>query len=297
MDSQNQTPDWEFVQSFLAVAETGSLSAAASRLGQSQPTVGRHIKALEEAWRAELFHRHARGLRLTETGETLLPMAQTMRDAMYQMTLRANGQSQEVSGVVRITASDVSSHYVLPPIIARIRAAEPAIQIVLVATDATENLLFREADIAVRMYRPQQLDVITQHICDVPVAIFAAKSYLDQRGRPHSPEDLLNYDLVGYDTDELIVRSMRDMGWHVQAEDFAVRCDTQSANWELVRAGCGVGFTQRSVGVADSAVEEIDLGLPMPSLPVWLTADESLRRTPRVSRIWDLLRAELAQLV
>ena len=297
MDSQNQTPDWEFVQSFLAVAETGSLSAAASRLGQSQPTVGRHIKALEEAWRAELFHRHARGLRLTETGETLLPMAQTMRDAMYQMTLRANGQSQEVSGVVRITASDVSSHYVLPPIIARIRAAEPAIQIVLVATDATENLLFREADIAVRMYRPQQLDVITQHICDVPVAIFAAKSYLDQRGRPHSPEDLLNYDLVGYDTDELIVRSMRDMGWHVQAEDFAVRCDTQSANWELVRAGCGVGFTQRSVGVADSAVEEIELGLPMPSLPVWLTAHESLRRTPRVSRIWDLLRAELAQLV
>ena len=297
MDSQNQTPDWEFVQSFLAVAETGSLSAAASRLGQSQPTVGRHIKALEEAWRAELFHRHARGLRLTETGETLLPMAQTMRDAMYQMTLRANGQSQEVSGVVRITASDVSSHYVLPPIIARIRAAEPAIQIVLVATDATENLLFREADIAVRMYRPQQLDVITQHICDVPVAIFAAKSYLDQRGRPRSPKDLLNYDLVGYDTDELIVRSMRDMGWHVQAEDFAVRCDTQSANWELVRAGCGVGFTQRSVGVADSAVEEIDLGLPMPSLPVWLTADESLRRTPRVSRIWDLLRAELAQLV
>ncbi len=288
------TADWSLIQSFLAVAESGSLSAAARESGHSQPTLGRHITTLEQDLGAPLFERHARGLTLSDTGASLLPMARQMRSAMNQITLTAAGLSQSLEGTVRITASVFASHHLLPPILARIRAAEPAIQLDLVPSDATENLLFREADIAVRMYRPTQLDIITRHITDQELGVFAARSYLERAGRPQSLKDILAHDLVGYDRNDLIVQTMNAMGWNVSRDDFAVRCDNQATYWELIRAGCGIGFSQISVGRRDPGVEELDFGLDIPPLPVWLAAHQAMRQTPRVRRVWDLLAQHLS---
>ncbi len=289
MDDALTPADWSLIQCFLAVAETGSLSGAARALGRSQPTLGRQIQALEQSLGAQLFERHARGLRLSETGAAVLPMAHRMRAAMAAISLTAAGQSQRLEGTVRITASVFASHHILPPIIARIRAAEPAIELDLLPSDTSENLLFREADIAVRMYRPTQVDVVTSHIADFGMGIFAARSYLERAGWPETPDDLLTHDLVGYDSNDLIVRSMRDMGWPVSRDSFAVRCDNQATYWQLVRAGCGIGFSQTGVARADPLVEEIRLGIGIAPLPVWLTAHRAMRRTPRIRRVWDLL--------
>lgn len=288
-------PDWSLIQSFLAVAETGSLSAGARISGQSQPTLGRHIQTLEQTLGASLFDRHARGLNLSDTGERLLPMARQMRATMSQITLTAAGQSQALEGTVRITASVFASHHLLPPVLAHIRTIEPEIQLELVPTDATENLLFREADIAVRMYRPRQLDIVTRHITDLRLGVFAAREYLDRTGRPENMSDILKHDLVGYDRNDLIVHSMTALGWPVTREDFAVRCDNQTTYWELVRAGCGIGFSQLSVGRADPIVEELDFGINIPPLPVWLAAHQAMRQTPRIRRVWDLLATGLKQ--
>jgi len=288
-------PDWSLVQSFLAVAETGSLSAAARATGHSQPTLGRHVQTLEQSLGASLFDRHARGLSLSDTGARLLPMARQMRDAVNQITLTAAGQSQALQGTVRITASVFASHHLLPPILAHIRAREPAIQLDLIPSDTTENLLFREADIAVRMYRPEQLDIVTRHVTDLGLGIFAARSYLDRVGRPHRMQDILDLDLVGYDGNDLIVRSMKAMGYAVTRDDFAVRCDNQATYWELIRAGCGIGFSQISVGRADPEVEELDFDVAIPPLPVWLAAHQAMRQTPRIRRVWDLLAEGLKQ--
>lgn len=293
MDKTLSTLDWSLVQSFLAVAETGSLSAAARQTGQSQPTLGRRIQALEQCLGVDLFDRHARGLRLGKAGAELLPMAQDMRDAMNTMALTAAGQSQKLQGTVRITASVFASHNLLPPILAEIREQEPLIQLDLLPSDSTENLLFREADIAVRMYRPTQLDIVARHITDLKLGIFAARSYLDRAGRPERAEDLMKHDLIGYDRNDLIVRSMQDMGWPVSRDDFAVRCDNQATYWELLRAGCGIGFSQVSVGRADALVEQLDLGIPIPPLPVWLATHQAMRHTPRLRRVWDLLASGL----
>jgi len=282
-------PDWSLIQSFLAVAETGSLSAGARVSGHSQPTLGRHIQLLEQTLGASLFDRHARGLNLSDTGERLLPMARQMRATMNQITLTAAGQSQVLEGTVRITASVFASHHLLPPILAHIRSVEPEIQLELVPSDATENLLFREADIAVRMYRPGQLDIVTRHIADLGLGVFAARTYLDRVGRPRNMEDILNHDLVGYDRNDMIVHSMTALGWPVTREDFAVRCDNQATYWELVRAGCGIGFSQLNVGRTDLEVEELDLGVHIPPLPVWLAAHQAMRQTPRIARVWGLL--------
>ena len=295
MDNVITPQDWSLIQSFLAVAETGSLSAAARTLGRSQPTLGRQIQSLEQTLGAQLFDRHARGLKLSETGNNLLPLARQMHQAMNEIALTAAGQSQQLEGSVRITASVLTSHYVLPMIFAAIRAAEPAIQLDLIPSDTTENLLFREADIAIRMYRPTQLDIVTRHIVDVEMGAFAARSYIDRKGRPQSADDMLNHDLVGYDSNDLIVRTMRDMGWPITRESFAVRCDNQATYWELVRMGCGIGFSQAGVGRTDPFVEELDFGIEIPNLPIWLAAHQAMRQTPRIRRIWDLLADGLRQ--
>lgn len=289
MDTTASLPDWSLIQSFLAVAETGSLSAAARQLNRSQPTLGRHIQSLERDLGCQLFDRHPRGLRLSDSGSQLLPMAREMYAQMNAIALSVAGQSQQLSGTVRIAASIFASHYVLPPILAHIRQQEPTIELELVPSDSSENLLFRAADIAVRMYRPSQLDIITRHVCDLPLGVFAAHSYLDRRGTPETIDQLLQHDLVGYDSNDLILRTTRSLGWTINQNDFATRCDNQATYWELVRAGCGIGFSQTGVGRADPLVQELHLGLEIPPLQVWLSAHQAMRQTPRISRVWTLL--------
>jgi len=296
MNTPLSSLDWSLVQAFLAVAETGSLSGAAKVVGASQPTLGRQVRAIEAALGTEVFRRHAKGLALTETGRAMLPAAQAMREAAARMALIAAGEGTGPEGSVRITASVVVSHFLLPPILSRLRRDQPGIRIDLVASDSSENLLFREADIAVRMYRPEQLDMVTRHVCDLPLGLYAATAYLDRVGRPETPEAALALDWVGFDRDEMLIRGMRAAGFPVSRDFFALRTDDQAAHWHLVRAGGGLGVVQQAIGAADPAVERVLPDLVLPSLPVWLTAHEALRPVPRVARVWDTLAGTLAAL-
>ncbi|WP_294221959.1 LysR family transcriptional regulator [uncultured Shimia sp.] len=297
MDKTLSNLDWSLIQSFLAVAETGSLSGAARQLNASQPTLGRHIKTLEDTLKVEVFHRHARGFELTETGQALLAPAQRMATAMADLSLVAAGDETDLAGTVRIATSVFMAHHVMPAILADLRQQEPLIQIELVPSDDSQNLLFREADIAVRMYRPEQLDMITKHLGDITLGMFAAESYIARKGRPTGAEDLPHHDIVGYDANDDIIREMRAMGIPASRDWFAVRCDNQTAYWELVCAGCGIGFCQSKIARQTPGIEEVPLGFPLPQLPVWLTAHESLRHTPRISRVWSLLESALKPFV
>ena len=286
--------DWALVQAFLAVAEQGSLSAAARRLGASQPTVGRQIKAIENELRLDLFRRHPKGFELTEAGAALVAPAKAMREAMREIALYAAGQEVALAGAVRITASEMVSHHLLPPILARIRQEAPDIEVELAPSDTAENLLYREADIAVRMFRPEQLDVVARYLGEIELGIFASKAYVARCGVPKGPQDMIAHDLVGYDRSELIIRGMREAGFEISREDFNIRCDNQTTYWELVRAGCGIGFGQAMVARRDLDMVEIDFGFPLPSLPVWLAAHQGLRHTPRVRLVWEMLADGLA---
>lgn len=289
MDNLLDDLDWTLLKVFARVAQAGSLSGAARAMGSSQPTVGRQVHALEQALGVELFYRQPRGLALTEAGRTLLPHAKRMEDAATQMRLAAAGAEPSLSGTVRITASVAISHYVLPAVLADVRHSAPHLHIDLVPSDRTENLLFREADIALRMYRPRQLDMITRHLGDIPIGAFAARRYLDQRGRPTSLRDLRDHDMIGYDRSDLLLRGMRALGMEATRDSFALRTDNQSVYWEMVRAGCGIGFGQVSLGAADPTLEQVLPDLPAPALPVWLTAPEVLRHTPKVDHVWRAL--------
>lgn len=288
--------DWSLIRAFLAVAKTGSLSAAAKQLGASQPTLSRHIKELEEQTGLQLFKRQARGFALTETGQSLLPDAEAMSEAYHRVANLAAGQGGLLAGAVRITASEVISHDHLPNILAALRLAEPDIQIELVPSDESRNLLFREADIAIRMYRPRQQELITRHIGDVALGIYASRAYVARKGEP-TLATMLEHEFVGYDENPAILDGFRENGMDVGPEFFPVRCDDQKTYWQLVRAGCGIGFSQCTTGDADPVVQRVLNDLPIPPLPIWLTAHPSMHQTPRVRRVWDHLIDGLKPLV
>tara|TARA_R110002096_G_scaffold350395_2_gene543519 strand:- start:103982 stop:104890 length:909 start_codon:yes stop_codon:yes gene_type:complete len=281
--------EWSLVQTFIAVADEGSLTGAAKRLGQSQPTIGRHIARAEEVLGVALFTRARRGLELTDVGTAILPAARDMAAAAARVSLAAAGQSQTLSGVVRITASVVMANFVVSELIVGIRRAEPNIELELHASDTTENLLFHDADIAVRMYRPEQLDIITKHIGDMRLGLFAAQSYLERRGTPKTLESLMEHDWIGYDKSELMIMAMREMGWDVGRSFFGLRCDDQAAYWRLLVAGGGIGAGQEYVAAQHPSVTRIMPSIEIPPIPVWLTAPAILRQSPRIRRVYDLL--------
>lgn len=281
--------DWTLTRSFLAVAETGSLSEAARALHLSQPTLGRHIAEIEAALGLALFTRQPRGLTPTEAAIALLPHARAMRDAAASLTLAAAGRDADLHGTVRITASQVVAFHILPAMLTTLRTKHPGIDVEVVPTDTTENLHFREADIALRMYRPTQENVVTRHLTDLPTALYAAHSQITRQGMPETADALLAMDFVGFDRSDLIIRTMAQMGIHRRREDFQIRCDDQLVYWQMVRAGLGVGGMQCLVGDADPTVTRIAPFIALPALPVWLTAPEALRQTPRIRAVLDHL--------
>ena len=158
------TIEWTLLRSFLAVIETGSLSAAATRIATSQPTLSRHVRELERVIGVTLFTRSVHGLEPTEAALSLIDDARAMGKAAQALTLKAQGRSQQLTGTVRITASVIVANLVLPPILVALRDTEPSIQIEIVASDFTQNLLRRDADIAIRMIDPTQNALIARKL-------------------------------------------------------------------------------------------------------------------------------------
>jgi DNA-binding transcriptional LysR family regulator len=287
----NRSPDWSLWRSFGAVVEAGSLSAAARKLGLSQPTLGRHIESLEQALGISLFERTLAGLKPGETALRLYePVAGAAR-ALAEAELVAEGQSAALGGTVRLTASTVISHYVLPPMLAEIRRQFPAVALELVPSDSAENLLLREADIAVRMFRPTQLELVTRKLGIVPTIACAHESYLARRGRPRRLEDLRQHDLIGLDRSDLIIEAARGLGLTLTRADFVVRTDSQTAGWELLKAGLGVGFAQARLVADAPGMEPLlpDLRLP---LEVWLTTHRELFTSRRIRAVYDALAGQ-----
>ncbi|WP_299623881.1 LysR family transcriptional regulator [uncultured Tateyamaria sp.] len=287
--------DWSFVQSFAAVAEHGSLSAAARALGSSQPTLSRHIANLEEVIGTRLFDRGRGGMALTQAGHDLVAHATQMADAAARFELSRDGHDVDVHGTVRITASQIVACYLLPQVLPALRQAHPGIAIEVVASDLSENLLRREADIALRMYRPTQLDVISKHIGDTAIGAYAAHDYIARRGMPETVQDFAGHDLIGYDRSTLIIDGMRAAGLDVTRDSFAFRCDDQVVCWNMTLAGCGIGFGQFLMGDPDPRVKRVSGNAPVASLPIWLTAHAELRSSARVRRVYDWLAENLIQ--
>lgn len=274
--------DWTLLRSFLAVAEAGSLSGAARSLGLTQPTLGRHVQELELNLRATLFTRGSRGLLPTEAALELLPHARLMAATAAALQRTASGEAEEDRGTVRVAASNVVGVEVLPPMIAAFRQQYPAIDVELVLSNRNENLLQREADIAIRMVRPVQQQLLARKIGDVPVRLFAHKSYVKRRGVPRSVEQLRAHDLIGYDRVPAVFSDAESRGLAASRTDFGLRSDNDLAQLALLRSGAGIGGMQVQLGAREAALVPVLHGRVELPLEMWLVMHEDLRETRRV---------------
>jgi len=287
-------PDWTLWRSFRAVLRTGSLSAAARSLGLTQPTLGRHIAELEARLGVALFTRAPDGLRPTATAAELGPEAEAMAATAASLLRLASGEAEGERGTVRLAASEMVGAEVLPPILGAFRAAHPGVTTELVLSNITEDLLRRQADIAVRMVRPTQGALVARRIGTTRVGLHAHRRYLDAHGTPSTMEALRDHATIGFDTETPAIRALLATGLGFTRDMFAFRTDSDLAALALVRAGNGIGVCQRGIARRDPhLVHVLPEGFAL-DLDVWVVMHEDLRAVRRMRLMFDHLADHLA---
>jgi len=285
---------WELYRSFLGVLTEGSLSGAARALDLTQPTVGRHIASLEKSLGLALFTRSQTGLMPTEAALALKPHAEAMASTAAALERAAASQGEGVQGVVRVSASDVVGVEVLPPVIEALRRRHPRLKVELVLSNRVQDLLNREADIAVRMAKPTQKQLVARHVGRVGLGLFASASYIERYGKPATLGALEGHSLIGFDRPSAFVRAaIKDLKG-LDRDMFSLRTDSDLAALALIRAGAGIGMCQVAIGRRDGLVrllpKQFDLGLD-----TWIVMHEDLRHSPRCKAAFDALVLGLQQ--
>jgi DNA-binding transcriptional LysR family regulator len=281
--------DWTLVKSFLAVLDAGSLMGAARRIGARQPTLSRHVAELEAQLGVPLFERTGRGATPTAAALAIADAARQMHDGADSLGHALQRNREATTGTVRITTSEVAAVWLLPQVLAQLRAAEPGIQVELVASNGLSNLLRREADIAVRMVRPTQGSLIARKLGEIPIVAAAHESYLARAGTPREPVELLQHSLIGYDSNDLVQRGFAAFGLAVGREAFALRTDDQVAYGRLVAAGAGIGFVAAYTIAHSPGVRPLLPMLKIAPLPCWLAVHREIRGNRVVRRVYDFL--------
>ena len=295
MDWRSIKFDWNRARAFLATAEEGSFSAAARALGMSQPTLGRQVEALERELGVALFERAGRGLVLTPAGRDLVHDVRAMGKAAERVSLTATGRTEVIEGTVTVTASEIYSAHLLPPIIARLRRDYPQIAIDIVASNAPMDLRRREADIAVRNFQPVHPELIARKIRDDTGQLYAAPSYLDRLGRPEKQSDLNRADFIGFDDVDGFRKALNGhAGLELTERSFPVATASHLVQWELVKQGIGIGAFPCSLGDPEPKVELALPDFPPIVYPIWLTAHRELATSRRVRLVFDVLAEMLA---
>ena len=281
--------EWGQIRSFLAVSRLGSLSAAARELGVSQPTLSREIQALETTTELNLFKRTTQGLQLTEAGHALVEAAGKMSDAADQFARQASGLSVELSGDVRISVNEIVGIYLLPPAIAAFRIQHPGVHIDIVISNRVSSLSKREADIALRMFRPTQPDLVARRLPDMELGFYVHRDYIKIFGVPESIDEFKVHTLIGFDEDMDFINGAAALGYHFLRDNFALRTDHLLAQVNLMRAGAGINVTH--VGLAKRWPELIRVleWIPLPALEFWCVTHSDVQYNSRIREVMQFL--------
>ena len=286
--------DWNQLKAFLETAETGSLSAAARKLGLTQPTLSRQVAAIEQVMGVTLFERVGKSMALTPTGLDLLEHARAMGAAAEALGLAATGSSQAVRGVVSVSATDVVASVLLPPLVKKLHDQEPGIAIDVIPSNALSDLLRREADIAIRHVKPEQPDLIARLIREATAYFYASESWVNAHGHPRSAEDAARLSFVGSDRSGQYLGYLRTHGLPLSEANFSCYADHSVAHWALVRQGMGIGVMMEEIANATPGMVRVLDDLPPVRFPIWLVTHRELRTSKRIRMVFDALAQGLA---
>jgi len=293
MDWKAVNFDWNRARAFLVTAEEGSLSAAARALGMTQPTLGRQVSALEKELNVVLFERAGQGLILTPNGLDLVEHVRAMGEAANKVSLAASGQSQSIEGCVCISASEVHAYFWLPKIIKKLRCIAPKINIEIIATNKVSDLRRREADIAIRNFRPTHPELIARKIKDEQAQLYATADYIQQLNKPISLSSLNQADFISFDSSGLLTNGLNEMGLSLTKANFPIISENFLTHWQLIKQGLGIGIMPIDIAESDPLVLQVMPDFPAIEYPVWLTTHRELNSSRRVRLVFDLLVEEL----
>ncbi|MCQ8277658.1 LysR family transcriptional regulator [Acetobacteraceae bacterium KSS8] len=289
--------DWDKLRIFHAVAEAGSFTHAGDVLNLSQSAVSRQISALEEALQVPLFHRHARGLILTEQGEQ---MNRTVRDvfAKLAMTEALLTESKEkAAGRLKVTTTTGFGTSWLTPRLPRFLDAHPDISITLILEDSDLDLGMREADVAIRMHPPRQPDLVQRHLTDIQLQVCAAPSYIAKHGTPATMEDLDKHRLLMFGTYHPPVA---DVNWlasfgrsNGQKRQPVFEVNSLTALADAIEAGLGIGSLPHYMLIDRPGLQRIMTDIKPPTIEAYFVYPEELRTSKRVAVFRDFLLAEM----
>jgi len=278
-------------------AEEGSLAAAARALGMNQPTLSRQVAALEEEIGVELFTRRGRGLELTPNGIKLVEHVRVMGDAATQFSVLAAGKTEIIEGSICITTTELLAAFVLPPMIKKLRQQEPGIEIEIISTNDATDLNRREADIAIRSFRPSQADLIVKKLCNMKGHLYSATSYLEQLGNPKTIAELNKAHFIDFQQAGRLLSLLNAQGFNLREENFPVTAKNHLVQWELVKLGVAICGMPELIGDSEALVELITLpNFDLFTADIWIVTHKELQTNRRTRTVFDFLVSEFSNI-
>jgi DNA-binding transcriptional LysR family regulator len=278
--------DWDDLRYFLAAARSGSLSAASRELGSNQPTVGRRIAALEQVLGFRLFQRHPHGLTLTEDGQRILEAATAMDDLAAGLA-RVMPQEGELGGTVRVAAPEGLAVALITPALAGFARAHPALDLVVQPAVTSADLVRGEADVAIRLYRPEVADLVIRRLRVMEFGLYAAEEYLSRYGVPRKLEELRAHRFISYGPQ---LQGQEDNIWLLSmVPDARMVFRSDSTLTRLAAAEAGFGIAVLPHMVAGDRLQRVLPGVTAPAREIWLVVHRDLKDIPRVRAVMEFL--------
>ena len=216
-----------------------------------------------------------------------------MGEAATRVSLTASGQAHAIEGSICITASEVYSAYLLPPILTRMRAEHPGIEVEIVATNAPTDLRRREADIAIRSFSSTHPDLIVRKVKNDTARLYASEGYLNSIGRPTTISALDAASFVGFANTDVLIAGLNSLGMNLTRRNFPIVCDNHLVQWEFVKQGAGIGVITETVGEVEPCVRRVLPNLEPIVFPMWLATHREFHTSKRVRTVFDFLIGEL----
>jgi DNA-binding transcriptional LysR family regulator len=283
--------NWDDLKIFLAVARVGTLAAAARQLGQSQPTIGRRIRAMEGRIGHPLFLRTEDGFLLTQEGEAILVNVTQMEDEANAVSRKLAGESQ-LEGLLRVSTTEWFGAHLLAPVFARFCTLHPGFVIELVTETQLVSLARREADLVFRFRQFDEPDVIQRQAAQMAFGVYAASSYLLRQGLPDS--EGRGHSIVTMDR---AYADLADVKWikeRLPCARISLRANSRDVQAQLCRSGGGLAVLPRCIGDAIPGLELLDLGQAAPGRTVWAGYHKDLKRSTRLRALLDATLTELS---
>lgn len=283
--AKGATGKWDLLRVVLALGRGGTLSAAARALGVDHTTVARYLESLELELAAPLFERSPLGFTPTPLGDEVLATAERMEDEVIGLLRRTEGTVSELTGFVRLTTTPFLSARLFAPALGGFLRLHPGLQVQLVGDNRTLDLSRREADVAVRMSRPQVPGLVTRRLGEMAYAFYAPATDM----RPFSEQMFLAYEDTSNDlAQELLLSKI------VPPERIVLRSNLTHVLIESARAGVGCAALPCLAGEGDALLRRLPSPRPMQSMPLWLAYHEDLRRSPRLRAITEFIETAIS---